>query len=79
MFLGFENFPLFFDLFFWVGIGIFAAAKMAHLSDDETVAKMGHPMGGGAQMWATAKSKAKKSPPKRAKEWLLLCVVIDQH
>jgi hypothetical protein len=28
----------------WVwSIGIFAAAKMAHLSDDETVAKMGHP------------------------------------
>jgi hypothetical protein len=24
---------------------IFAAAKMAHLSDDETVAKMGHPSG----------------------------------
>ena len=28
----------------WVwSIGIFAAAKMAHLSDDKTVAKMGHP------------------------------------
>ena len=26
------------------GIGIFAAAKIAHLSDDETVAKMGHPV-----------------------------------
>jgi hypothetical protein len=25
-------------------IGIFAAAKMAHLIDDETVAKMGHPI-----------------------------------
>jgi hypothetical protein len=25
-------------------VGIFAAAKMAHLSDDETVAKMGHPI-----------------------------------
>jgi hypothetical protein len=24
-------------------VGIFAAAKIAHLSDDETVAKMGHP------------------------------------
>jgi len=24
--------------------GIFAAAKIAHLSDDETVAKMGHPV-----------------------------------
>ena len=24
-------------------VGIFAAAKMAHLSDDKTVAKMGHP------------------------------------
>ena len=26
------------------GIGIFAAAKMTHLSDDKTVAKMGHPI-----------------------------------
>jgi len=25
-------------------VGIFAAAKMAHLSDDKAVAKMGHPM-----------------------------------
>src|ERR1700722_4221632 len=25
-------------------IGIFAAAKMTHLSDDKTVAKMGHPV-----------------------------------
>ena len=25
-------------------IGIFTAVKMAHLSDDETVAKMGHPI-----------------------------------
>jgi len=25
-------------------IGIFTAVKMAHLSDDETVAKMGHPV-----------------------------------
>ena len=25
-------------------IGIFATAKMAHLSDDEAVAKMGHPV-----------------------------------
>ena len=25
-------------------VGIFAAAKMAHLSDDKTVAKMGHPI-----------------------------------
>jgi hypothetical protein len=25
-------------------VGIFAAAKIAHLSDDEAVAKMGHPM-----------------------------------
>ena len=24
-------------------VGIFAAAKMAHLSDDKTVAKMGYP------------------------------------
>jgi hypothetical protein len=30
----------------WRGesIGIFTAVKMAHLSDDETVAKMGHPI-----------------------------------
>jgi hypothetical protein len=27
-----------------MGIGIFAAAKMGHLIDDKTVAKMGHPM-----------------------------------
>jgi len=27
-------------------IGIFATAKIAHLSDDETVAKMGHPLVG---------------------------------
>jgi hypothetical protein len=27
-----------------VRIGIFAAAKIAHLIDDETVAKMGHPV-----------------------------------
>jgi hypothetical protein len=25
-------------------IGVFAAAKMAHLIDDKTVAKMGHPV-----------------------------------
>jgi hypothetical protein len=29
----------------WVkGIGIFGTAKMAHHLDDETVAKMGHPI-----------------------------------
>jgi hypothetical protein len=27
-----------------LGIGIFATTKMAHLSDDEAVAKMGHPV-----------------------------------
>jgi hypothetical protein len=27
-----------------MGIGVFAAAKMAHLIDDKTVAKMGYPM-----------------------------------
>jgi hypothetical protein len=27
-----------------LSIGIFAAAKIAHLIDDETVAKMGHPV-----------------------------------
>jgi hypothetical protein len=59
-FLASEKFPLFLNLFFgwtnWMvvswpsphgqveSIGIFAAAKMAHLSDDETVAKMGHPI-----------------------------------
>jgi hypothetical protein len=26
------------------GIGIFAVAKIAHLIDDKTVAKMGHPV-----------------------------------
>jgi hypothetical protein len=31
--------------YFSVGeIGIFVATKMIHLSDDETVAKMGHPI-----------------------------------
>ena len=33
------------DNVFVVGcIGIFAAAKMAHLNDDEAVVKMGHPV-----------------------------------
>jgi hypothetical protein len=36
--------------------GIFAAAKMTHLSDDKTVAKMGHPIVG---------SVVRRGPPVR--------------
>ncbi len=56
-------------------IRIFAAAKIAHLSDDETIAKMGHPIWGlrsdvatrspnlsGGQTWAIPQVSRKVSP-----------------